>query len=116
MIEQEIESRGKKIDKIRSTPKPYDVAGRVTSTVQSYLKVGQSLSNSINISFSNPQPILNKQSDSFSGGYYYNAYILKNIYKYQISITIGHDPLIKKMATKWDITMDPKAWTAFMLN
>ncbi len=104
MIGQEIESREKKLDKIRSTPKLYDVAGRVTSTVQSYFKVGQSLSNPINISFSNPQPILNKQSDSFSGGYYYNAYILKNIYKYQISITIGHDPLKKKKATKWDIS------------
>jgi len=104
MTEQEIESREKKLDKIRSTPKPYDVAGRMTSTVQSYFKVGQSLSNPINISFSNPQPILNKQSDSFSGGYYYNAYILNNIYKYQISITIGHDPLKKKKATKWDIS------------
>ena len=104
MIGQEIESREKKLDKIRSTPKPYDVADRVISTVQGYFKVGQSISNPINISFSNPQPILNKQSDSFSGGYYYYAYILKNTYQYQISITIGHDPLKKKMATKWDIS------------
>ena len=100
MIGQEIESRGKKIDKIRSTPKPYDVAGRVISTVRGYFKL---MSNPTNISFSNPQPFLNKQSDSFSGGYYYYAYILKNTYQYQISITIGHYPQKKKMATEWYI-------------
>lgn len=103
MIGQEIESREKKLDKIRSTPKPYDVVDRVISTVQGYFKVGQSISNPINISFSNPQPILNKQSDSFSGGYYY-AYILNNTYQYQISITIGHYHQKKKMATEWDIS------------
>ena len=29
---------------------------------------------------------------------------LNNIYKYQISITIGHDPIKKNKATKWDIS------------
>jgi hypothetical protein len=103
MIGQEIENRDKNLDKIQSTLKPYDVAVRVTSYVQGYFKVGQSLSNPINISFSKPQPILDEQSDSSSGGYYYYADILKNNYKYQISITIGHYPL-KKMATEWDIS------------
>ena len=72
--------------------------------VQGYFKVGQSISNPINISFSNPQPIVNKQSDSFSGGYYYYAYFLKNTYQYKISITIGHYPLKKTMAMEWDIS------------
>lgn len=104
MIGQKIKNRGKNLDKIQSTPKPYNVADRVLSNVQGYFKVGQSLSNPINISFSNPQPILNEQSDSSSDGYYYHAYILKNNYKYQISITIGHYPLKKRMATEWDIS------------
>ena len=103
MIGQEIENRDKNIDKIQSTPKPIEVADRVINNVQGYFKVGQSLSNPINISFSNPQPILNEQSNSSSNGYYY-AYILKNNYKYRISITIGHSPLKKKMATEWDIS------------
>ncbi len=103
MMGNEMESQSKKLDKTQSTLTPYDVADRVISTVQGYFKVGQSISNPINIRFSNPQPILNKQSNSFSGGYYYNAYILKNIYQYQISITIGHDPIKKKMDRKWDI-------------
>ena len=101
MVEKEKESREKKI---QSTLKPYDVADRVISTVQGYFKVGQSLSSPVNISFSNPQQILDEQSDSFSGGYCYSAYILKNTYKYQISITVGHYPLNKKMAAKWDIS------------
>ena len=104
MIGQKIENRDKNIDKIQSTPKPNAVADRVINSVQGYFKVGQSLSSPINISFSNPQPILNEQSDSFSDGYYYSAYILKNNYKYKISITIGHYPLKKKMATEWDIS------------
>ena len=103
MTAQKIENRDKNLDKIQSTLKPYAVADRVVSNVQGYFKVGQSSSNPINISFSNPQPILNEQSDSSSDGYY-NAYILKNNYKYQISITIGHYPLKKKMATEWDIS------------
>lgn len=104
MIGQEIENKDKNLDKIQSTPKPNDVADDVISNVQGYFKVGQSLSNPINISFSNPQPILNKQSDSSSDGYYYYANILKNNYKYQISITIGHYPLKKKMDMEWDIS------------
>ena len=104
LIGQKIESRGKKSDKIRSAPKPYDVADRMINNVQDYFRVGQLLSNPINISFSNPHPIFNKQSDSFSDGYYYYAYILKNGYKYQISITIDHDPLKSEMSTKWDIS------------
>ncbi len=104
LIRQEIENRDKNLDKIQSIPKPYDVADLVISNVQGHFKVGQSLSNPINISFSKPQPILNEQSDSSSDGYYYYAYILKNNYKYQISITIGHYPLKKKMAKEWDIS------------
>ena len=93
----------KKVEKLQSTPQPYDVAGRVLSAVQGYFKVGQSPSNPGNIRFSRPQAISNKQSDSFFGGYCYSVYILKNTYIYQISITIGHHPLQKKMAAKWDI-------------
>lgn len=104
MIGQEIKNRDKSLSKIQSTPKPYDVADRVMSNVQGYFKVGQSLSNPNNIRFSNPQPILNEQSASSSDGYYYYAYIIKNNYKYQISITIGHYPLKKKMASEWDIS------------
>jgi len=57
MIGQEIENRDKNIDKIQSTPKPIEVADRVINNVRGYFKVGQSLSNPINISFSNPPPI-----------------------------------------------------------
>lgn len=95
---QKIERREKKPGKIRSAPKPCDVAGRMVSYVQGYFKVGQSLPNPINISFSNPQ------KDSYSDGYYYHAYVLKNAYKYQISITIDHDPLKTEVSTKWDIS------------
>ncbi len=106
MIEQEIENRDKNLNKIQSIPKPYDVAEIVIRNVQGYFKVGQSFSNPINISFSKPQPILNKQSDSSSDGYCYYVYILKNNFKYQISINIGHYSLKNKMANEWDITYD----------
>ncbi len=103
MIGQEIENRDRNIDKIQPTPKPVEVADRVINNVKGYFKVGQSVSNPIHISFSNPQPILNEQSNSPSSGYYY-ANILKNNYNYRISITIGHSSPKKKMATKWDIS------------
>lgn len=101
---QETESRGKKPKKIRSAPKPHDVADRVVSYIQGHFKVGQSLPDPINISFSEPQQIFNEKSDSFTGGFYYYAYILKNAYKYQISITVDHDPMKKHMPTKWDVS------------
>lgn len=104
MIGQEIDSQEKKLDLIQSTPKPYDIADRVINNVQGYFRVGQSVLNPTNISFSKPQPIFHKKSDSFSNGYYYYTYILKNAYKYQISITIDHDPLKEKMTEKWDIS------------
>ena len=104
MTEHETKSREIKTDNVQSSPKPYDVADRVINTVKGYFKVGQAVSNPINLSFSNPQPIENEQSDSLSGGYYYYAHILKDTYQYQISIIIDHDPLKKEMASKWDIS------------
>ena len=102
-MRQKIKNQDKKSNKLRSTPKPYDVVDRVIGNVQGYFKAGQSVSKPVNISFSNPQQAGNEQGDSSSDGYYY-AYILKKNLKYQISITIGHYPLKKTMATEWDIS------------
>ena len=104
MTGQKVKNRDKISGKIQSALKPYDVVDRVLNNVQGYFKVGQSLSKPINICFSDPQPIPNEQSASSSDGYFYYAHILKNNYKYQISITIGHYPLKKKMAREWDIS------------